>query len=1477
MRKFLIALLLSLSCSLTFAAVGCDSEDSSSIDSATSESTESGGESSSPDVSGDSSPEDSTEPVGETCKVVFTEGDGYFFEHEIVDTEKVAKGSTINFSIRKSVFYNGTPVVYIGESPIVPDAEGIYSVTVDNDITFTVDGVIKASSNMPGTGSMTDAFVVSTPADLVFIAEQVNAGVQTYVNGAYVLANDIDCGGEELKVIGDYSTPDSYFSGCFSCITDAESGAMERFTISNFTINSDSANYVGLFGTVFANPTVTSSGLFYGIGLDNFTINVSVSGLPTDARSVVAGSLVGYGSGANLYLCDATQGTINVYADDNYFAYAGGLIGYQQGFYDTSYGMFFPSEIAYAAVDTDINVLSGLALYAGGITGYAGANYPLAATAFIHNSYATGSVTGALRAGGIIGGLGQYTSVSNCYATGEIIARASQLATDALMASEEYCMAHAGGLAGYAENDTIVSDSFFDGTVTAFAASGDNYKFVGKAIGGGQETGTMSATAQKYIEYNCLSDITDAQLINISYFSDNLGWAVYDWIFESGKYPTICYDPVSTDESAVLAVDYVAKNNADITVLGASGMEQVFFSTTSQDANAYVPIGNFFYNGGLEFYYQADNGYLSYGYFFDKECTQKVPFSFVATRSIQLYVGFADPTPVIGTYQFAIEDSSDVVTLKLDPTGRATYSDGVTEQVTNYLFDGETLTIEAARLARYYNGEIIVDENAADTGALVDPNFDLYRYSFYDFCGKLNNGVLELYDGIYFTEANPLVASENYFNGEYYTKLAGVVTYYSFYGDKAIIETINGANSSYAEYDVISVSDTSITLQKGEDTLTVDLSTLSTYDAYKGVWTKSATLSKTYTFDGMGNWEYVQKSFNRTGYGYEETVVVRQSGKYIILDDDSLFFTHEGVEHSAIINADGFMTLTVGGATEQTYYREYSYTGTWSGNGITLELQGIRHDGTGIAVARYTDGTVYDLVYEVSETNGYVCIYWPSASYWKEQIFGYFTYDYASNTLSAIVYDTNNMDTGYSQASLFVLDDYNGEWICNDPEFENVEFNFDGNGLYGFLYGSSGKLVLDDGQNRTVVDYTLDSTLTGRFAYNGKMYTITYDENLHTVTISAERDIELERKDPLAGIELVDKNGNIYSFDGKGNLSKGGKFVVNETTVYGYKTYGNGFEVYDTNGNLIGTLEHGEATYILNLYNKESDLYIANEFMGNWAMGGNFQIFEIGPTDLNGNIQAVFDGHNVTMTYISSSMLTFRYISKEGMPITYYVYTRDDPYKQQPTLVLSQYTSLVSGDYVICTKANELYGAWIKNGNNAYEESIVFDGVSSSYANGIAKIVMNGRYETLFFYEIKTTGIVMWSQDLLGGKTWYYKIDVVDLATNPTAAYDPNAYVCGNKAIYRTEVDGLYLTEAKSEDGTKTYFFNGEGKLLTLNQDGSVGSEIVYTYEIKSYNTNNTATVHLTDPATGKTYEATLNYQDSTNIFLVIGDLVEAE
>ena len=82
-------------------------------------------------------------------------------------------------------------------------------------------------------------------------------------------------------------------------------------------------------------------------------------------------------------------------------------------------------------------------------------------------------------------------------------------------------------------------------------------------------------------------------------------------------------------------------------------------------------------------------------------------------------------------------------------------------------------------------------------------------------------------------------------------------------------------------------------------------------------------------------------------------------------------------------------------------------------------------------------------------------------------------------------------------------------------------------------------------------------------------------------------------------------------------------------------------------------------------------------------------------------------------------------------------------------------------------------------------------------------------------------------------------------------------------AFLRTEVDGLYLTEAKDENGT-TYFFDGLGNIY-------VGEEIVYTYKITAYNTDNTANLKVTD-TDGKTYSAILNYKNSNNVKLTIGE-----
>ena len=497
MKKLLIAFLLSLTCACTVAgAVACGGDDSSSSETS-GVSSEVDNSSSIPSSSASS--DSSSNSTETTLTVNFVEGDGYTFVTDIQDGQTFQSGEIATFSLDVSVFYTGYAVVHINGKAIAPNNDGVYNVEMTENIEVTVSGIQKEVSRMLGSGSFEDAFVVTRPVDLLYIAEQVNAGNPTYVTGAYILGDNIDCGGEELKVIGDLSTENSYFSGCFSCMTDSETGEMQRYTISNFVINSENANYVGLFGAVYADLSVQSSALFYGIQLDNFTINARIStDAQVDNRSISAGGLIGYGIGANVWLCDATNGAVNVYGDDSYFSFAGGLIGYQQAFYSPELNSYFPSEIVYSTADVDVRILRGMGLYAGGISGYLTTNYPYGATAFIHNSYATGNVSGALRSGGVAGGLGLYTSVSNSYAIGDISAKTTQSLSDPLVSDTQYCYAYAGGIVGYAENETIVNDSFFGGKTNASAAS-TGCAFTASAIAGGDTQGTATASAQKYV------------------------------------------------------------------------------------------------------------------------------------------------------------------------------------------------------------------------------------------------------------------------------------------------------------------------------------------------------------------------------------------------------------------------------------------------------------------------------------------------------------------------------------------------------------------------------------------------------------------------------------------------------------------------------------------------------------------------------------------------------------------------------------------------------------------------------------------------------------------------------------------------------------------------------------------------------------------------------------------------------------------
>ncbi len=1368
MKKHLITLLLSLSFACTLAgAVACgkDTPSQSTPDSSSSESTSS-----------------SELPSGEPCTVTFENGEGYSFQSNVNNGDQLPGGQTLTFTVEVGGLYTGEPIVYVNDVPTSPNADGTYSVRVTEDVNIRATGIRKDSSNMQGTGSFESPFYVSKPIDLLYIAQQVNSGNRTYQTASYILTNDIDCKGIELEVIGNDPDNDKYFSGSFTSDYNPETGENYRYSISNFTINTEGTNYVGLFGAVFADLSIQNSGFFYGITLKDFKINANMYTSNAETQTIACGSLVGYGVGTTMYLCEASNGEINISGDSGYFSFVGGLIGYQQGYYFSEYGESVASEISYAKVDVDINILSGLVLSAGGISGYLATNYPFGAVASIHHSYSTGNVTGAIRSGGIAGALGQYTTVNNCYATGLITANSNQSNNNPLWQGSEYCMAHAGGIVGFAENDSIVHDSFFGGEAEATAITNDevaiagesnsnnNFAFAAFSVGGGYDSGYISVDSKKYVEINNLAP-SDLDLTDKDFFTDTLAWQNYDWVFTANEYPQLNYKPVSEQVTMTMTLQYIAPSDADTEILlqNENFITHTFFDSTIESASSYVALGNFFATSALDFYYTADNGYLSYGYFFDEACTKPVPYAYMPAKSVTLYVAFADPTPLVGEYYYTA-DNGTLVTIDFNADGTVVYTDGNGAAKTTYSFDGENILIDGARLARYYLGNVVVDDT--DTTIFQDANFDLYRYYYYNFTGKLNDDGITLYDGVYFTEESPLTA----------------------------IETA---------------------------TQTEEISPI------VGTWILSATSNLTFTFDQDGNWLH---TFNGNIINGTYTYA---NGVYALISD----------EENATATFDGTLLNITTDERTFTLYRKNSYTGVWQGDNFTIALNGIGVDGMGTALLTYEDESTLDLVYETAETNGYMAIYLSGTATEKGDLFGYFYYDTRTNTLSAVLSDAASA-TGFTACTLYVFDDCYGEWITVSDDFGNAEFIFNGMGLY-----NQGRVeIIKDGVS-TTVNYSLNDMLEGTFSFENKEWTMFFNILNRSIFIE-ENATYLERKDEFANVDFVDLDGNSYAFDGKGKLSVGGKLTVNDTTeyIYAYDNESDSYLVYtDLTAAAIGSIAFVDNYVSLTINGNENKLYIANDLMGEWAISNEFALFTIEATDMNGLIQANYRGHDVELSYIDTNVLVFNFAEDSGLPMRYYVFVMDDETTGEKVLVLSEYSNLL-GDYIVCSRANDMFGLWTK----ADGTTIKFDGVTSGYQTGIA-ILANYFAETPYYYTIKEDGILMWSQDLLQGRTRYFRIVMTDDLTDTTA------FIKDGKAFTRTEVDGLCLTRATDTKTGETYVF--DGGCINGNNGGIWSGETKkYEYSFITYNANQTATLTVIDLATGETHEATLDYKDQNNI-----------
>lgn len=1215
-RLFIILICMVLALSLTLAFVACDDTN--------------------PVEPGDpTDPSEPGEPVDppmeiETYSITYNEVGGILYSEN--NPVSVKEGESFCFSFKVSVLYEGEPIVKVNDrerkSFTYDDETYLYTYTIANasrDMVVDILGVEACESELlsSGTGALETPFLIQKPVDLVKMAEVINAGAENSamsVLGFYILEEDLDFHGEEIDIIGDGNNEHAFFGGYFNG---------NGHTISNFVINGKS-DYVGLFGIVQAYDLLGfTGGTIYNLKISDFKVSATNSG-----STVVCGSMLGQGFGASMVLCDAINGTVEIYGDANHFSYAGGLVGLQRAYQDPFY-----SKLSYCSTqNVSVNCLLGTTFCAGGISGYLYSESPTV-NATITNCYSTGNVRGSFYAGGIAGWVSNYSSISNCYSTGIVNAQSNISDRDA---SEEYCHSYAGGLVGMAQNDSAVVDSFSASKVSSAAALGVNYSHTGDIVGRIEELNEELFGSRLASVYNCYyvgnQAENDPDFTNGDVVKEKLYWHEIDWILDEEGYPIVNSVNSSSDEGIqhytyVITIDF---GDAIVKDLNGESLTNIEISVTDQYESMsfwYTVYSTYLDGTGIPESLVAENGNISYGYYFDPECTLAVPCGFVATRNITLYAGFADYNDVAGTYYIETKandapESLTYVALTLYDDGTFACDDTFASHFGYYIYDGNEIIFYNARFARYFGDNDFANFMTYEfKGIIEDDGLSIYGAITYDESG--NQSVL-------IPDATPLYAIKEgkALVGSYYVVLDGKTYIYTFNADGTGIEEKN-----YDEFEY-SVNNGQLTISiDGEDIVGVvengipvslDGKALKKTDSFKGTWEISSLAQKSYEFDGAGSWSYLYY-----GYIYDSErntssidIISRASGKYVLDGDKAVL--DNGVK--AVISNGTLEIVSDNGSV--SYASDKSSQGVWtSSNGsIQLVLNGISSSGDGEGIITFINDlngrkkrAIYELVYSHNPltADGIVL-------YYQGEIFGMLSFSRARFSLVGNIYSVN--DGTYSSTELFHLDEYKGEWYALDSEpiFSIVSFN--GYGVYTFNNNIplNGKIVI----NGDEVEYTLnDYTLAGTFNYNGKIYSISYDEEACNISISYNDSLNsLVQADILGNKTFIDENGKTYQFDGKGALPSLGKLTIHDEVGVinmSYQIGGSDGQVATiTDGtNVLGALTittiDEERYYSLSV--SDGDPIILTEktvFTGKWALSGYYEDYvKIGGMSLDGTVK----------------------------------------------------------------------------------------------------------------------------------------------------------------------------------------------------------------------------------------------------------------
>lgn len=1378
------------------------------------------------------------------CNVTFDTYEHAKFLSDDINVEgddPIVEGTVIKFDVVESVYYLDDYEVTANGEVLTPGTDGKYSINVTENTTIQILGLTMdynfTEREDGGRGTIDNPFRISRPVDLYMLSKLVNDSYYagTYNGCYYELVNDIDIEGQQLYIIGDQTSSRAEFEGVFDG---------KGHTISNFYIDDtfiEQTNFteiflpnIGLFGVLAPGATINN------LKLDNFTIDVDADKYDT---SFYAGGIAGFAAGATITGCSVTNARITANADLGYFGYLGGIVGVMQSYYNGS-SMRSYSTISSCYSDATIRVNSGYAYAAGGLVGLV-ASYEEKTNAFVLNSHYAGSVSGALYTGGIAGRLDGETCAIGCYNTGNVSSQTTIMETGSKEA-DVFAYAYGGGIAGYSDFNTVIADSFSVGSVNASAASGSNFAHKGDVVGMSNAGATPYINSRSAIIIYCYGK--DNSDYSNEFLKNTLNWSDSDWVFNDDGYPTINYD--ETHKTFTLTLNYNGKT-VD---------EQTSISTDISDM--YIPMSYWYIMTdelGDEYvipeFMTCDEGKRSYGYYFDAELTKRVPYSFVPTHDVTMYVGWSDYSDVAGTYYVQTDRSGSGIKLELSIDGILRFVDGARIVESTYTYDGENIILLDTSIARVSN----------TTDATLIENAEMYYYSYF---AKVENGALKIWDNDYFPIGNELSAIKEipqFIYGKYVgTGTNNTNSIYTFNtdGTGSITGAINDTFTYVVDGNALTINRitagvTRTGVIENGYVVRVANDNLVPIDKFYGVWETVATYHEKFSFDGKSNWTYETYGYGSNG---QKVNVETSQGTYEIVGADLVMDNG----YVASFDENGNLKL-VGADKNATLYRENSFVGVWKFSHkqepVTINLYGLGADGYGLASITFAISDTFEATY--ASDGRRVVIYSGDVALVA------LTYDSRLNVLKGTCLSL----TDYSMrenATFCLYDEFGGNWVGETEEFESITFN--GYGGYDIAGNKddktlsvSGVLLIGDVTVRYNVDYAQN---VATFTYDGVEYSAKYDyfTNKVILTYGDNETIELVKLDAWTNRVLVGQNvagtANIeISFDGKGLLSNGGKASVtlssidgtnSETQEFVYKVDGERVEIFNNESgaeeNIIIEAKDGKFSYVYN-GSEFALLTIKNAFSGEWLINGNRGNMTIGEIGSNFTASGTYLNENVEYTYDeTNNVITFTY-SGGNMVINAL---------ENGELILSKEGMQSASIGAIKTSMQDDWkGQYVSKDGTLYYELDGFGNSKYTSASALLKDSVTGRTVKAYTYTVDENGNV-----LIKLGTYNYKLLLVcDCQDNV------DAYQNGGVWYHLVAIDDFYLISATDNDNN-TYKFDGIGNVVKTSQDGN--TTISYEYEIISNNTNaREYELRFTDE-NGNVYTVIFNYEDHDNYTLTI-------